>query len=59
MACSMLHHIGVFLQGCVLVFLPCLILWQLTFSIRLVLMPACLLAGSVVFWIGTVLREKK
>ena len=55
----MLHHIGIFLQGCVLVFLPCLILWQLNFGIKLVLMPACTVGGIFIFWLGTILREKK
>lgn len=54
----MLHHLGLFLQGCVLLFLPCLILYQLQFGIRLVLMPTCTVAGIVIFWLGTVLREK-
>ena len=53
----MRQHIGVLLQLAVLVFLPMLILWQLEFGFRLVLMPALTLVGIVVFWIGYKLRE--
>ncbi len=53
----MRQHIGVLLQFVVLVFLPMLILWQLVFGFRLVLMPALTLVGIVVFWIGNKLRE--
>ena len=56
-ACVMRHHIGVFLQFVVLVFLPMLIIWQLEFGFRLILMPALTLVGIVVFWIGYKLRE--
>jgi len=54
----MFHHLGIFLQVCVLTFLPCLILWQLQFSINLGLMPACTVGGILLFWLGTKLREK-
>lgn len=53
----MRHQIGVFLQLAVLVFLPMLILWQLEYGFRLILMPALTLVGIVVFWIGYKLRE--
>ena len=53
----MRQHIGFLLQFAVLVFLPMLILWQLEFGFRLVLMPALTLVGIVVFWIGYKLRE--
>ena len=53
----MRHHIGFLLQFVVLVFLPMLILWQLEFGFRLILMPALTLVGIVVFWIGYKLRE--
>lgn len=53
----MRHRIGMALQFLVLVFLPLLILWQLNFGFRLIVMPACTLAGIVVFVIGTRLRE--
>lgn len=57
MTVGMRHRIGRLLQFVVLVFLPMLILWQLEFGFRLVLMPALTLVGIVVFWIGTRLRE--
>jgi hypothetical protein len=53
----MRQHIGFLLQLAVLTFLPLLIIWQLNFGFRLILMPACLLAGMVLFTIGTRLRE--
>jgi len=53
----MRQHIGFLLQFTVLVFLPMLILWQLEFGFRLILMPALTLVGIVVFWIGYKLRE--
>jgi hypothetical protein len=53
----MRQHIGFLLQLAALVFLPMLILWQLEFGFRLVLMPALTLAGIVVFVIGNKLRE--
>jgi hypothetical protein len=53
----MRHHIGFLLQFVVLVFLPMLILWQLEFGFRLILMPALTLVGILVFWIGYKLRE--
>jgi hypothetical protein len=34
-----------------------LILWQLEFGFRLILMPALTLVGVAVFWIGYKLRE--
>ncbi len=43
----------------VLGFLPALIIYQLTYGIPLIVMPAMLLAGVVVFSIGTRLRESK
>ena len=45
------------MQYAALVFLPMLILWQLVFGFRLILMPALTLVGAVVFWIGQKLRE--
>jgi hypothetical protein len=53
----MRQHIGFLLQLAVLTFLPLLIIWQLNFGFRLILMPACLLVGMVLFTIGTRLRE--
>jgi hypothetical protein len=53
----MRHHVGLLMQFAVLVFLPLLILWQLNFGFPLIVMPAALLAGVVVFAVGTRLRE--
>lgn len=53
----MRSQIGTLLQLAVLSGLPALIYFQLQFGIRLILMPACLIVGMVVFWIGTRLRE--
>ena len=38
-------------------FVPLLIVWQLAFSFRLILMPVLLLVGAVVFWVGRKLSE--
>jgi hypothetical protein len=51
------HHIGIMLQLLVLVFLPVLIYWQLTFGFPLIVMPALTVAGILIFWLGYVLRE--
>ena len=53
----MRHHLGIFLQFLVLIFLPLLILWQLNFGFELIWMPALTLAGIVVFYVGYRLRE--
>ena len=53
----MKHHLGILLQLCVLGALPALIYFQLVYGIRLILMPACLLAGMAVFHLGGWLRE--
>ncbi len=52
------NWIGVTLQFLALVFLPLLVLWQLQFGFELIWMPAMLLVGVVVFFIGHRLREK-
>ena len=52
-------HVGFLLQFAVLVFLPLLIVWQLNFGFDLIYMPIFLLAGIVVFSVGTRLRESK
>ena len=53
----MKQQIGMLLQLFVLGGLPVLVYFQLTFGFRLIVMPACLLAGIVVFTIGTRMRE--
>lgn len=53
----MKHHIGLLLQLVVLSALPVLVVFQLIYGFRLIVMPACLLAGIVLFTLGTKLRE--
>ncbi|MEQ9411933.1 MAG: hypothetical protein RIK87_29735 [Fuerstiella sp.] len=53
----MKQQLGFLLQLAVLGMLPVLIVFQLIYGFRLIVMPACLLAGIVVFLIGTKLRE--
>jgi len=55
----MLHHLGIGLQIGAMVFLPLLILYQLNFGFRLIVMPVCTLIGICIFWLGWWLREKK
>ncbi|MFO1022613.1 MAG: hypothetical protein U0903_18235 [Planctomycetales bacterium] len=55
----MKHQIGMLMQLMVLALLPALIIWQLTYGIRLVVMPTMTLVGIVIFYIGTRLREGK
>ncbi len=45
------------MQLAVLALLPMLIIWQLTFGFRLILMPMLTLAGIVVFTTGHWLRD--
>jgi hypothetical protein len=53
----MRRSIGFLLQLAVLASLPMLIVWQLTFGFRLILMPLLTLVGIIVFTIGHRLRE--
>ena len=53
----MKQQIGFFIQLLVLGALPALIYFQLTVGFELIMMPACLLTGIVLFTIGTRLRE--
>ena len=55
----MLHHLGITLQIGAMTFLPLLIIYQLNFGFRLIVMPACTIVGIVAFALGTWLREKK
>jgi hypothetical protein len=52
----MKHYIGIFLQFITLVFLPLLVIWQLSFGFKLIWMPGLTVAGIIVFTIGTKLR---
>ena len=53
-----MHHLGIVLQIAAMAVLPLLIIYQLEFGFKLIVMPACTLAGIVVFALGTWLREK-
>lgn len=53
----MRRHIGFLMQLGVLALLPMLILWQLNFGFPLIVMPAMIIAGVVLFSIGHRLRE--
>lgn len=53
----MKQQVGTLIQLFVLGALPALIVYQLTFGIPLIVMPACLLVGVILFSIGTRLRE--
>ena len=53
----MRRNIGFLMQLLVLASLPMLIVWQLTFGFRLVLMPALTLVGIAIFSAGQWLRE--
>lgn len=55
----MLHHLGMTLQMAAMIFLPLLILYQLNFGFKLIVMPVCTVIGIVIFFIGTRLREMK
>ena len=48
-----------FLQLVTLGALPSLVLFQLIYGFRLIVMPASLLIGVICFSIGTALRESK
>ena len=51
--------IGLLIQIAVLALMPLIIVYQLNFGFRLIVMPICTVLGVVVFWIGTRLRELK
>ncbi|MEO2032822.1 MAG: hypothetical protein ABGZ35_12120 [Planctomycetaceae bacterium] len=53
----MLHRLGIALQFAVMVALPLLVIGQLNFDFNMIVMPIALLAGVIVFSIGTKLRE--
>lgn len=55
----MKHHIGMLLQLVVLGGLPAIIVFQLFYGFRLIVMPVSLMAGVILFWLGTTLRESK
>jgi hypothetical protein len=52
----MRHILGLTFQLTALVLLPCLITYQLFFGFPLIVMPASLVVGVVIFSLGTWLR---
>ena len=55
----MKQSIGMLLQLAALGALPAMIIFQLFYGFRLIVMPISLLCGILVFSIGTMLREAK
>jgi hypothetical protein len=53
----MKHRLGVLLQLITLSLLPSIIIFQLFFGFRLIVMPASLVVGIALFSLGTGLRE--
>ncbi len=53
----MKHRLGILLQVITLALLPSIVIYQLFFGFRLIIMPASLLVGITLFSIGTWLRE--
>lgn len=53
----MRQQIGFLLQLMVLTLLPMVIVWQLFFGFRLIIMPAAVLSATAVFWVGYLLRQ--
>ena len=53
----MKYILGLTLQLTALVLLPCLITYQLFFGFPLIVMPISLVVGTLIFFIGTKLRE--
>ncbi|MCA9034655.1 MAG: hypothetical protein KDA91_05970 [Planctomycetaceae bacterium] len=53
----MKHHLGMLLQIIALGGLPTIVVFQLFFGFRLIVMPVSLTIGVIVFWLGTSLRE--
>jgi hypothetical protein len=55
----MKQHLGMVLQLIALGTLPAIIVFQLFFGFRLIVMPISLLCGIAIFWLGTALRESR
>ena len=51
------QYLGMFLQLLTLSVLPLIIVFQLFYTFRLIVMPISLLVGITLFSIGTALRE--
>jgi len=55
----MKHTLGLLCQLITLAMLPSIIIFQLFFGFRLIVMPISLLCGVVLFSLGTWLRESR
>lgn len=55
----MKHTLGILLQLTALSLLPSIIVFQLFFGFRLIVMPISLLCGIALFGCGTLLRESR
>lgn len=53
------YYIGLALQMVALTLLPSIIVFQLFFGFRLIVMPICLTIGIIVFAIGTKIRDSR
>ena len=53
----MRQSMGILLQLAVLALLPLLIYQELAFGFPLIVMPICLLIGTILFFVGTRLRK--
>ncbi|MCA9047233.1 MAG: hypothetical protein KDA89_00795 [Planctomycetaceae bacterium] len=53
----MKHHLGILLQLLVLGMLPALIVFQLAFGMKIIVMPIALIIGMILFGIGVRLRQ--
>ena len=53
----MKHYLGVGLQLISLIALPSIVIFQLFFGFRLIVMPISLTAGILIFWLGTAIRD--
>lgn len=53
----MKQTIGILMQLAALSMLPAIVIFQLFYGFRLIVMPISLLAGICVFSLGTMLRE--
>ncbi|MFN9971806.1 MAG: hypothetical protein ACK58T_18150 [Phycisphaerae bacterium] len=55
----MKQYLGMGLQLLALGTLPTIIVFQLLYGFRLVVMPISLVIGTAIFWLGTLLRESR
>jgi hypothetical protein len=55
----MKQYLGMGLQLLALGALPTIIVFQLLFGFRLIVMPISLVIGTAIFWLGTLLRESR